>query len=250
MKALWICLAMLPFGLLVEGSEVIPNQNMELWLKKPEGESTRTIVFLHGAKPEGLKSISPGCFRHWLEKGYSVAAVSMPGFGKTSGRQDFCGPNTMQFLHLAVDCIKEQLNTSRLAIIGFGQGGLAGILLSTQRSDINGIICSNGVYDLFRHKAKLTDKDFLMDVEDDEALRMRSPLYHISKMSAPLFLLHRENNPCISHLEAADFCNAMHDAGKDCHLVIREKTVDSHEQRISYEEILLEAEDWLESLMK
>ncbi|NGX45801.1 MAG: hypothetical protein K940chlam2_00981 [Chlamydiae bacterium] len=229
---------------------------IEIQIQKPVYETFQVMVFLHGAQDLGLRSIHPAVFEHWLEKGYAVAAISMPGYGNSTGERDFSGPNTLDALHISIDRIKEELAVPKLGMIGFGQGGLAATLLSAQRGDIACVVSSNGGYDLLRHNASddilrsiLENKKYQLDLTSEEDLIVRSPLYHVSEMSAPLFLLHRKGNPIVSEQEAVDFHDAMLAAGKECFLVIKDKTPTDDEQQLSFEEILIEAESWIDEQM-
>lgn len=234
-----------------------PNHVIEFIIERPCNQKFQTILFLHGGKNTGLDSISSSHLIHWIEKGYAVAAISMPGFGQSTGERDFCGPFTINSLNQAINQIKNELGTSRLSIIGFGQGGMAAILLAAYRDDIIGVICSNGGYDLLRHKAEndalfngLEKKGYRLDFNSNEALMFRSPLHHISNISAPIFLLHRNGNPMVNENEVIDFHKAMLEAGKKCQLILKDKMMGDDDMKLSYEEVLLEAESWLDDLMQ
>lgn len=234
----------------------IQGHFIEYAAQKPGEGIFPTVLFLHGAEDRGLNSISPDYLNHWLEKGYAVAAISMPGFGQSTGNRDFCGPITLGSLNLAIDLIKEKLHISHLAIIGFGQGALAAALLSTCRNDLTCIVCANGGYDLLRHKKEndpllltLERKGYKLDFTNNEALVIRSPIHHVSSVSAPIFLLHRKGNPVIHEKEAVDFYQAMIAAGKECYLTLRDKTPEVDAMKISFKEILDETESWIDRLM-
>jgi len=240
-----------------EFEDTYPNHKIELMLQKSLDQESKAILFLHGAQDLGLKSISQTHLNYWLGKGYAVAAVSMPGFGESTGERDFCGPFTIDSLNLVINRIKEELSASELAIMGFEPGGLAAILLSAHRNDISCIICTNGGYDLLRHKVPndqlmsiLEQKRYKLDCNDEVALIDRSPIYHISDIATPIFLLHRKGHPVVNEKEAMDFYEAMLAAGKECHLVIKDRNPGSDEQKLSYEEILTETESWLDNIMK
>lgn len=258
-----ICLGFMQFGFAEDSFShkfielTSPSQQIELMVQKPQNQTFQVILFLHGANDIGLNSISPAHLNHWLEKGYAVAAISMPGFGRSTGEKDFCGPITLDSLNQAINEVKNELGVSKFAIIAFGQGGLAATLLATQRNDIIGIVCANGGYDLLRHKAEndplfttLINKGYKLDINNDEALTIRSPIYHVSKISTPIFLLHRNGNPVVCETEAIDFYNAMLAAGKECSLMLKDRMLGDDAQKLSYKEILFETESWLDGLMQ
>jgi dipeptidyl aminopeptidase/acylaminoacyl peptidase len=163
----------------------------------------------------------------------------------------------MNSLNFAIDAIKEKTQVSNFGIIGFGQGGLASVLLASQRTDLLCVVCSNGGYDLLRHKVPddalmsiLQKSDYDLDVEDDEALAARSAILHITSIDAPVFLLHRKGNPIVGKEEVVDFFHAMLAAGKECYLSLKEKTPEVDAQKLSYEEVLAETEEWVDSNMR
>jgi dipeptidyl aminopeptidase/acylaminoacyl peptidase len=230
------------------------NQTIEIFIKEPQEKSEKLLLFLHGASMQGLRGIKPFWFNHWLSKGYAVSAVSLPGYGETTGVKDFCGPFTLKTLSEAIDFIKERVEVSEFGIIGCGLGSLAGLLSTADRTDVRCIVCANGVYDLMKH---LAAGDPLLEIIQvnheveltEEAFKMRSPLEHISSLNTPAFLLHREGNPYVSEVEVLGFVEAMHNAGQECLCTIIKKTPESDIQKIHYSEILRETEEWIDQHM-
>lgn len=232
------------------------EQKIEILIQKKESNAP-LIIFLHGASQDGCMSISQSVFDHWLDKNYSVAAISMPGYGKSSGKKDFCGPLTINSLHFAIDMIQKETNVSTFAIIGFGQGALAGALLATERDDLSCIVCANGGYDLLRHDPDtdtlmnlLVEKGYDLNVHRQDDLLLRSPIYQTFVIKAPMFLIHRKGCQNVSEMEVEDFQKAMLRAGKECQLSFKDRTELNHTDKISIEEILEEAEDWIDGHCK
>jgi len=232
------------------------NYKIEIGIERPSIEQAPLLIFLHGASGRGLKGIDPSLFDHWVKKGYAVASISMPGYGESTGKRDFCGPFTMKFLNFAIDHIKERLDASSFGIIGFGQGAIASVLLASQRTDIRCVVCSNGGYDLVRHKVHgdtlmevLEKNGYDLNVHDKKALLARSPLAHIATIDAPLYLVHRKKNPVITEEEVIYFHDAMTAAQKECYLTLFEKTAESDPQKLEDEEVLEATEGWVDLLM-
>lgn len=233
-----------------------PFHKIEIFIQRPAKSPFPLLVFLHGASSDkGLRSISETFIQHWIEKGYGVAAISLPGYGATTGPKDFCGHLTLQALHFALDAIKKEVGVADFGIIGFGQGSLAGLLLTSQRQDIRCIVSANGVYDLLRH---LYPEDPLVEVLiaknyaitiNEESFKIRSPIEQISYIHAPVYLLHREDNPVIPEEEVLLFREKMRAAGKKVALSIKEKTEGADLQKLTYEEILEETECWIDAHM-
>jgi dipeptidyl aminopeptidase/acylaminoacyl peptidase len=239
--------------ILLDVPETMQHQ-MEIFVQKPETKQAPLLIFLHGASTEkGLKSLSKEWMELWLKKGYAIAAVSMPGYGASTGRKDFCGPFTLRSLHFAIDAIMENLGAGDFGIMGFGQGAIAGILLATERTDIRCIVSANGAYDLSSHLEKrdrlietLLTKNYAIAMNEID-FRIRSPIEYVGTIKTPLFLLHRERNPIISTDEVAKFAEAMKTAGNECPFIIVPKGPETHEQNISYDELMLHTEKWVDA---
>ena len=237
-------------------TEIIDSSSgsIEIYLQKPNKEKFPFLLFLHGASTDlGIVSISQDWFDHWIDKGYAVGAISMPGFGSTSGIRDFCGPVTIQTLHFAIDTILKRLEVSDLGIIGFGQGGLAAILLSLGRDDIKYITSINGSYDLQRHLH--TDDILIRGIQarnyalplNEKEFEIRSPRAFVSLIKTPIFILHREDNPIVNTDEVMSFVEAMRHLNKECAYAMMKKTPESDVQKLSFDEIIEETEDWMDT---
>ncbi len=229
---------------------------IEIFTQKSEKENAPFLLFLHGAASDnGLSSIARSWYDYWVNKGYHVGAISMPGYGKSSGPKDFCGPLTMSVLNYAVDAMKKAYGISSIGMIGFGQGGQAGLLLAAQRDDIRCLVCSNGGYDLLRHlhpedslMQTLISKNYALGINEEE-FKIRSPIEQTLLINTPIFILHRDANPIIHVDEITDFAKAMTLVGKECIVSILPKSPEADVQKISYQEILQETERWVDTKM-
>lgn len=230
---------------------------IETYAERPENCNESLMIFLHGAaSTTGLHSLGTAWFEHWLDKGYAVAAISLPGYGTSEGTKDFCGPATIEALSGALDSIKEELQIENIGLIGFGQGGFASVLLSAKRDDITCIVCANSGYDLLRHRRPddelmpLLERKYGLDRDDIDALTVRSPMYQTETMDTPLYLIQR--TPCrwIMEEEVLDFVHLMNTASKECHTSFRERTETRSYDKITDQEVLLEAEEWVDLKMR
>jgi len=271
MKALYACMIVVCSMLSCKGyaeeiETVLLNipltfqHKVEVFVQKPEKSQFPLLIFLHGASTDrGIKILSKDWLDVWVKKGYAVAAISMPGYGETTGRKDFCGPFTIKVLQFAIDAIKEQLGVSDFGIIGFGQGGIAALLLAAKRADIRCLVCANGAYDLLSHldtddrlRQTLVVNNYAIALNAND-FKVRSPLEYVSDIKSEVILLHREETPYFPLKEAAGFVEAMKRAGKECILSTLPPSSSTDENRrgiISYEEILLETEEWIKARMQ
>ncbi len=231
-----------------------PKHKIEIMIQKSPHTNEQLLVFLHGSSEDGLKDISSYMLNLWLEKGFTVAAISMPGFGKSTGTPDFCGSFTLESLHYALDFLKEELNSKNFGLIAFEQGGLAATLLTTQRDDIQCLVCANGSYDLLRHNVPgdrlmhvLHQKGYDIDLADREELEARSPILLVEHIDTPIYLLHRKGTALITEGEVLDFYQAMRSAGRECFLTFKKE---NPEENLTDQEVLEDTEEWMETCMR
>lgn len=230
-----------------------PLHRVEIFLEKPAEKVSKLLVFLHGADTnKGLHSISKDWFDFWLKKGYAVAAVSLPGYGASTGPRDWCGPFTIKTLHFALDEIKKEMGVLDFGVIGMGHGATAALLAASEREDILCIVSANGAYDLLKHlqpddrfSKTLIAKNYALEV-NEEAFRIRSPKERISSLDTPVYIVYREGNPVISFDEVRGFAQSMKEAGKECLFLMKKKTPELDEQKLSSEETCPEIEEWVD----
>lgn len=234
-----------------------PSKEVEILILAPVGKTDfPLIVLLHGASPKkgegrgGANNFDMEIFQYWLDKGFGVAAISLPGYGMSGGIEDQCGPFTMQALNTAIDRIKQEMPVTSMGAIGFGVGGLAATLLSTQRNDLSCIVSANGAYDLSSLfdendaiRKKLVEKNTAIEFSADEIF-VRSPIEHVSSIGCPLFLLHRELNPFIKASEVDRFKESVNSSGGECTAVFL--SGGDIDQKISYKELIEKAGQWVE----
>jgi len=254
--ALWLFVILMRFCIAAEHHEtflepIASDHVIEMIVEKPQQDHYPAIILLHGLHNAGCKSMTP-FFNYWLEQGFAVGAISMPGFGKSSGTRDFCGPSTLHALNVAIDKIKRELEISEFVLMGFGPGGLAAVLLATQREDMTCIIATHNVFDLLQHKGEqdplmtfLQNQGYDFNFHDDLSLMARSPIYHIDKITAPIFLLHRKQHPTFDEQDAIAFHQAMLAEGKECQLVIKDKSPGQNTLNFSLREVMKECGSWL-----
>jgi predicted alpha/beta-fold hydrolase len=242
--------------ILIIKSPEAPFNEIEIYIQEAKAKDAPLLITLHGVFGDGIHSIDQSWYDHWIEKGYAMASISMPGFGKTTGRKDCCGPFTINTLHIAIDYIKKELGVSDFGIIGAGYGSVAGALLCAQRNDIRCLTCSNGVYDYSKHNnlndilgSRIISRKDNFQMDSEEAVQVRSPIAQVPYIDVPIFILHREKNPLVSEREVYDFADAMKNAGKECCVSIRPKTSDSHFEIIEVEELFEDAETWIDHHM-
>jgi dipeptidyl aminopeptidase/acylaminoacyl peptidase len=83
------------------------------------------------------------------QRGYSVGAVSVPGYGRSEGKPDFAGQGTLEALDAAFEALEHtpRVNGSRIAVWGAGSGATAAVLFAAGHPEARAIIAQSGSYD-------------------------------------------------------------------------------------------------------
>jgi dienelactone hydrolase len=83
-------------------------------------------------------------------RGYSVGAVSLPGYGRSEGEPDFTGPRAMEALDAAFETLEHtpRVNGSRIAVWGEGSGARAAVAFAAKHPQMRAVIAQSGAYDV------------------------------------------------------------------------------------------------------
>lgn len=178
---------------------------VEYFAEHPEGTGPwPTVIFLHGHQypPNrigGLAFKNWGVLRQFAQKGYLAVSVSLPGYGGSSGPEDFAGPFTQN----AVQAVIAKLVTDhkaapkKILIEGISLGAVTAALLAEKNEQIAGLVLISGLYDFpafFAHP-KSSDARGVKAVIDQQtrgsarALKERSALRGAAKIHASTLIL-------------------------------------------------------------
>lgn len=113
----------------------------------PEGRAP-AILIVHDELGHGRTALPVA--RMLSLRGYAVALVSMPGFGRSSGEADWCGPATAAALEAAWAKLRATpgVDPARLAVWGSGRGATAAALLAARHPEVAALVAQSGTYDL------------------------------------------------------------------------------------------------------
>ncbi len=182
-----------------------PSKQVEYFLERPSGEGPwGTVILLHGYqegdKPGGKEFADWGVLKELAGRGYLAVAISQPGFGKSSGPDDYCGP----FAQHAVEGVIAQLraqhlaSTNRLLIEGVSRGAVTAGLVGIHDATVSGLILISGVYDFEAYAADSHASAVRKEVitaligqtgGTPDALRARSVLVHADEIKANTLIM-------------------------------------------------------------
>ena len=115
-------------------------------------------MLLHGhqdglgprGRPGGKDFADWGVLKQLARRGYLAVAVSQPGYGRSSGPADFCGPFTQHAVAGVIATLRAagQLAPGRLVLEGISRGALTAGLVAADDRSVSGLVLISGVYDL------------------------------------------------------------------------------------------------------
>jgi dipeptidyl aminopeptidase/acylaminoacyl peptidase len=155
-------------------------------------------------------------------EGYTCLAVTQPGFGKSDGPADFVGPVTIHALSSGLDLLKQDpsVDPEQLGIVGYSRGAMAAALLATQRSDIGAVVLGAGVYDFQAAYDEITSEGIRANMAAEsgmtpEAIAERSAVRHVERLTAPVLILHGDQDLNAPVSQAYLLRDRLTELGKD-----------------------------------
>ncbi|MDC4477037.1 alpha/beta fold hydrolase [Acinetobacter baumannii] len=130
------------------------NQTTEIYWKEPDllaNKKYPAIIFLHGIQKDkqGAKAfVRSGLLNEYSKKNFFSFAVSMSGYGESSGKSDFCGKASQTNLVQAINFARSQphVDPNKVAVVGISCGAsIANVVANSDK--INALILVSGFYD-------------------------------------------------------------------------------------------------------
>lgn len=130
------------------------NQTTEIYWQEPDllaDKKYPAIIFLHGIQKDkqGAKAfVRSGLLNEYSKKNFFSVAVSMSGYGESSGKSDFCGKDSQNNLIQAINFARLQPNVdpNKVAVVGISCGAsIANVVANSGK--INALILVSGFYD-------------------------------------------------------------------------------------------------------
>ncbi|MDH2543852.1 prolyl oligopeptidase family serine peptidase [Acinetobacter baumannii] len=130
------------------------NQITEIYWKEPDllaDKKYPAIIFLHGIQKDkqGAKAfVHSGLLNEYSKKNFFSFAVSMSGYGESSGKSDFCGKASQTNLVQAINFARSQphVDPNKVAVVGISCGAsIANVVANSGK--INALILVSGFYD-------------------------------------------------------------------------------------------------------
>ncbi|HEX6730970.1 MAG TPA: prolyl oligopeptidase family serine peptidase [Pyrinomonadaceae bacterium] len=157
------------------------------------------ILLIPGYQRTALDQIHLGL--SLARNGMAAVGVTQPGFGRSQGKADYVGPNTLRVLKEAYQKFKREpyVDSKRMGIYGFSRGGMAASLLAVQLDDLKAAVFGAGIYDFKRAHDEATIEGIRTNMESETgwteaAIRERSSIFQMERLKCPVLILHGEKD--------------------------------------------------------
>lgn len=206
------------------------GKRVEMLVQRPPGDAPRPVVMLmHGHQKQPHQpgaGWAVGLFSSVLTMGYVAAAVSMPGYGRTDGLPDMCGPRSQTAVRAGLAHLRSMpgVDPERIALCGWSRGAIVSACVAADEPDLRALVLVAGVYD-FRDWSAFTIKGlrevFLYETElgGEKAVRERSAILRADQIQAPTLILHGESDNRTGVQQAEALHRRLIEAGKSSRLV-------------------------------
>ena len=212
------------------------SKKVEYFVRRPAGEGPwPTLVFLHGHqedhRPGGQVFAQWGVLDQFAERGYLTVAVSQPGYGRSTGEPDFCGPFTQDAVLGVIAKLRADGYGSPkdLVIVGISRGALVAGLIAAKTSSVSGVVLVSGVFDLLELRELSVGDEMKRNILNsvvaetgggDDALRVRSVMSFASDIKAATLILNGGRDDRTVPHQARQIADEMNAHGGNARAVI------------------------------
>lgn len=240
-------------------AETIPHPDkasavVEYFVRKPPGVGPwPTVILLHGhqdgSRTGGQVYEKWGVLDQLAHQGYLATSISLPGYGGSSGPEDFAGPYTQHAVEAVLSALQSQHEVAqgKVLIEGVSLGALTAALVAAHDHRATGLVLISGLYDLpafFDHPkslgaAAVKAVAIQQTGGGDDALRSRSALSFASEIKASVLIMNGAKDDRTDSDQAKRLAEAINatgghaevrifpDAGHEIPVKAREAEVDS-----------------------
>jgi len=152
-----------------------------------------------------------------VSHGETVAVVSLPGTGRSSGRADRAGPASVAAVEAALARLEKDpsVDPKRLGIWGMNEGATTALIAAVRHPELQAVIAQDAAYDAWvAYRALPADARpaYVREAGSDSAgWRARSPLLVASKLAAPVLVLQTNEASAPDSASAQAYVHARSD---------------------------------------
>jgi dipeptidyl aminopeptidase/acylaminoacyl peptidase len=239
-----------------------PLKQVEIYWTSPVDTNKRlpAIIYIHGVqggdRPGAINMANGGLLNLTTDLGYFAVAMSMPGYGQSSGKADFCGRESQAALRSVLQYLRTRpdIDSKKMAVSGLSCGAIVAAMVA-DREPIAAMILVSGVYDFEDMYEKWQTPAWKLEpeviayvqksVEADggleKAAKYRSALLNAPHFKMPVLLVAGAKDRIVDTKQSSRLAEATHANGHSNQLVLNP----DGEHMISYESWALYSADFL-----
>jgi len=179
------------------------SKRIEIYWLKPAGVGPWPLVIeIHGhQEPERPGAANGfGWFEKMAKAGYIGAGVSQPGYGRSDGPPDYCGPFTQAAVQEVIKYFRAMpiVRSDKVALYGMSRGAVVASMVATKEQSLAAVVLNVGVYDMKTSYEKFLKSKDTVDIAEnikreagtsDAAFLERSALKHVDQIKTPALIM-------------------------------------------------------------
>jgi dipeptidyl aminopeptidase/acylaminoacyl peptidase len=202
-----------------------PAKQIEFFVAAPANtQPWPAVLYVHGhqhpKRPGGEAVAQTGLMERVAAAGVLALSLSQPGYGRSDGPPDFCGPRTQgairSVLHHAVGRLGAQ--SGRAALIAGSRGAIAAAVAASDAPALGALVLTAGVYDLAAGYRECSWSGIKRNIEREAgttkaAFQARSALAKAHLVRCPVLIMHGALDDRFPPEQAERFAEAL--AGRE-----------------------------------
>ncbi len=124
------------------------------WMEPKREKPWAAVIFVHahqeGEIQGGRALYDWGALQHAADQGYYAVAVSVPGYGKSSGPRDFAGVDSQNAVADVIRHVRKlgTVNPERIALVGISRGATLAAKVGENIGGLAALVLVSGAYEM------------------------------------------------------------------------------------------------------
>ena len=213
----------------------------EIYWAVPSGAQRKltTVIYIHGVqgadRPGAKNFVEGGLLDVSAAKGYLSVGMSMPGYGQSTGKADFCGAGAQTALRSVLRRVRTwaSVDRERIIVSGLSCGAIVAAMVA-DKEPLAGVVLISGVYDFgdmyqkWHSPAWPLEPATLQYIEDsaaadgtaESASARRSALPNAKQFRSPALLVAGGKDRIVDQDQSVQMDRALKQNGKRSTLIL------------------------------
>jgi len=184
-------------------------------------EKSPGIVMIPGYQRTAKDYLSIGAMLSG--QGFACLAITPPGFGKSQGKPDFVGKNTIKVLIAGFEKFQREpyVDAEKMGVYGYSRGGMAASLVTIKLGKkVKAAVFGAGIYDFKKAYDEIKIEGIRENMRNEAgmteaAIKERSSILQMKNLKSPVLILHGEKDENVPVSQAVDLKNRLTELKKD-----------------------------------